>query len=46
MVAKAHSKNLEVLLETHTPDEFAGAMAMDLYLVGRITEIWERCTLT
>ena len=34
MVAKAHSKNLEVLLETHTPDEFAGAMAMEVDLVG------------
>jgi len=34
MVAKAHSKNLEVLLETHTADEFAGAMATEADLVG------------
>jgi indole-3-glycerol phosphate synthase len=34
MVAKAHSKNLEVLLETHTSDEFARAMATEADLVG------------
>ena len=34
MVAKAHSKNLEVLLETHTMDEFARAMETEADLVG------------
>jgi indole-3-glycerol phosphate synthase len=34
MVAKAHSKNLEVLLETHTRDEFVRALATEADLVG------------
>ena len=34
MVAKAHSKNLEVLLETHTANEFARAVTTEADLVG------------
>jgi indole-3-glycerol phosphate synthase len=34
MVAKAHSKNLEVLLETHTLDEFMRALKTEADLVG------------
>jgi indole-3-glycerol phosphate synthase len=34
MVAKAHSKNLEVLLEGHTIDEFSRAVKTDADLVG------------
>ena len=34
MIAKAHSKNLEVLLETHTVDEFTSATATKADLVG------------
>jgi indole-3-glycerol phosphate synthase len=34
MIVKAHSKNLEVLLETHTLDEFARALESDTDLVG------------
>ncbi len=34
MVAKAHSNNLEVLLETHNPDEFARATETEADFVG------------
>ncbi len=34
MIAKTHSKNLEVLLETHNQDEFARAVKTDADLVG------------
>ncbi len=34
MIAKAHSKGLDVLLETHTAPEFASAMKTDAELVG------------
>ena len=34
MVAKAHSKNLEVLLETHNADEFVRAVETEADLVG------------
>lgn len=34
MIAKAHSKNLEVILETHTIDEFARALTTEADLVG------------
>ncbi len=34
MVAKAHSKNLEILLEAHTIDEFSRAVKTDADLVG------------
>jgi indole-3-glycerol phosphate synthase len=34
MVAKAHSNNLEVLLETHNPDEFSRATKTKADLVG------------
>ncbi len=34
MIAKAHSKNLEILLETHTVDEFARAMETQADLIG------------
>ena len=34
MVAKAHSKNLEVLLETHNKDEFTRALKTEADLIG------------
>jgi len=34
MIAKAHSKNLEVLLETHNEDEFRLAIKSDADLIG------------
>jgi len=34
MIAKAHSKNLEVLLETHDEDEFHSAIGSDADLIG------------
>ena len=34
MIAKAHSKNLEVLLETHTASEFRFAVSTDADIVG------------
>ena len=34
MVAKAHSKNLEVLLETHNSDEFVRALEINADLIG------------
>ncbi len=34
MIKYAHSKNLEVLLETHTEDEFQRALESDADLIG------------
>ena len=34
MIAKAHSENLEVLLETHSEDEFRSAISSDADIVG------------
>ena len=34
MIAKAHSENLEVLLETHSEDEFRSAVSSDADIVG------------
>ncbi len=34
MIAKAHSKNLEVLLETHTVDEFGRAVQTEADMIG------------